>query len=91
MLSRQFTIGSLATIAGAFTMLAVATTAEAAIPPAPVGDPATAGVQRIVDACGPGRRPGANGVCHPDSWFTRRLSCPPGMHLGPGSRHCWPN
>jgi hypothetical protein len=90
MLSRQLMLGSLAATA-AFAMLAGATTARAALPLAPVDDPAIAGVQRIVDACGPGRRPGPNGVCHPDSWFTRRLSCPPGTHLGPGSRRCWPN
>jgi hypothetical protein len=60
--------------------------------PAPVGDSSIAGLQLAAgDICGAGRQMGPNGVCHPDSWFTRRLACPPGTHLGPGARRCWPN
>jgi hypothetical protein len=43
------------------------------------------------DACGPGRHAGLNGVCHPNSWFARRITCPPGTHLGPYRRRCWPD
>jgi hypothetical protein len=91
MLSRQFTSCSLAAIAGAFTMMMAATTADAAILPAPVSDSSIFDVQLAGDVCGPGRRPGANGVCHPESWFLRRAACPPGTHLGAARRRCWPN
>jgi hypothetical protein len=91
MLSRKLVGGSLAAIAGAFAMIMAATAVEAAILPAAVSDYSISGVQLAGDACGPGRQAGPNGVCHPDSWFTRRLSCPPGAHLGPYGRRCLPN
>jgi len=91
MLSRILASGSLAAIAGAFAMIMTATAVEAAILPAPVGDYSTSGVQLAGDACGPGRQAGPNGVCHPDSWFSRRFACPPGTHLGAYGRRCWPN
>jgi hypothetical protein len=91
MLSQKFAGRSLATIGGTFAMIMAATGVEAAILPAPVGDFSTSVVQLVGDACGPGRQAGANGVCHPDSWFTRRYYCPPGMHLGPYGRRCLPN
>ena len=91
MLSRKLASGSLAAIAGAFAMIMAATAADAAIMPAPVVDYSTSGVQLADGACGPGRQQGPNGVCHPDSWFTRRMACPPAMHLGPYGHRCLPN
>lgn len=91
MLSRKLAGCSLAAIVCAFGIVLTVTGVEAAILRAPVLDYSTSGVQLAQGACGPGRHAGLNGVCHPDSWFTRRMACPPGMHLGPYGRRCWPN
>ncbi|MGO8799279.1 MAG: hypothetical protein ACLQE9_07985 [Roseiarcus sp.] len=84
--------GAKAAIAGALAMIMAATAAGAAVLPAPVVDASISGVQLAAgNVCGPGAQQGANGVCHPDSWFVRRRICPFGMHLGPMGHRCLPN
>ena len=45
-------------------------------------------VTRVAERCGPGFWRGPRGVCHP--MFNGR-ACPPGYHLGPERKRCWPN
>jgi hypothetical protein len=80
-----------AATAGFLFAIAATFAAEAAVMPGPASQYAVSGIQLAYGACGPGRQPGLNGVCHPDSWFPYRRFCPPGMHLGPYGRRCWPN
>jgi hypothetical protein len=42
----------------------------------------------VAEGCGPGWWRGPGGRCHP--MFNGR-ACPPGYHLGPERRRCWPN
>ncbi len=42
----------------------------------------------VAEGCGPGFWRGPHGHCHP--MFNGR-ACPPGYHLGPERRRCWPN
>jgi hypothetical protein len=80
-----------AATAGFLFAIAATFAAEAAVMPGPASQYAVSDIQLAYGACGPGRQPGLNGVCHPDSWFPYRRFCPPGMHLGPYGRRCWPN
>lgn len=83
---------SAAAIAAALALSLTAAVAQAGPLVAPAPDPSAFGVQRAAgNVCGPGQRQGMNGVCHSDAWFTRRAYCPPGSHLGPAGRRCWPN
>ena len=91
MLSRQSFGRVLAATACAFAILSTISAAGAAVMPTPGLANATSEVQSAANVCGPGRQPGLNGVCHPDAWFAYRRACPPGMHLGPYGRRCWPN
>jgi hypothetical protein len=92
MSSRDLASRAPAMIAGALALILTATTAGAAVLPAPVGESSISGLQSAAgNACAPGERLGLNGVCHPESWFIRRAPCPPGTHLGTYGRRCWPN
>jgi hypothetical protein len=42
----------------------------------------------VAEGCGAGWWRGPGGRCHP--MFNGR-ACPPGYHLGPERRRCWPN
>ncbi len=42
----------------------------------------------VAEGCGPGWWRGPAGRCHP---FARGRLCPPGYHIGPQGRRCWPN
>ena len=42
----------------------------------------------VAEGCGPGFWRGPGGRCHP---FARNRFCPPGFHIGPHGRRCWPN
>jgi hypothetical protein len=42
----------------------------------------------VAERCGAGWWRGPGGRCHP--MFNGR-ACPPGYHLGPERRRCWPN
>jgi hypothetical protein len=74
------------TILAAVLAIGLASSANAAMPVAPLkGD---IGIKRIAEGCGPGLWRGPGGRCHP--MFNGR-ACPPGYHLGPEHHRCWPN
>jgi hypothetical protein len=64
----------------------VATAADAAIAPAPLGN--SSAVVKVAEGCGPGFWRGPAGHCHP---MAMGRACPPGFHLGPEGHRCWPN
>ena len=65
----------------------LATAAGAAVTPAPVGN-AKSLVIKAAEGCGPGFWRGPGGKCHP--MFDGK-ACPPGYHIGPERKKCWPN
>ena len=64
----------------------VATAADAAISPAPLGGGVA--IVKIAEGCGAGFWRGPHGRCHP---YAHGRACPAGYHLGPDARRCWPN
>lgn len=56
----------------------LATVASAAVTPAPVGN-ANSSVIKVAEGCGPGM------------WRGPTVRHPPGYHLGPERKKCWPN
>jgi hypothetical protein len=62
-------------------------TAASAAMIAPIGN-AEGVVIKVAEGCGPGFWRGPGGRCHP---FATNRACPPGYHLGPERRRCWPN
>jgi hypothetical protein len=67
--------------------LGVATAASAGVFPVQRHD-AGGLVITVAEGCGAGWWRGPGGHCHP--MFNGR-ACPPGYHLGPERRRCWPN
>jgi hypothetical protein len=65
----------------------LATTSNAAMLPGPVGPNADLTI-KVAEGCGPGMWRGPAGHCHP---FAHGRLCPPGYHIGPEGRRCWPN
>jgi hypothetical protein len=65
----------------------LATAASAGVFPVQRGN-ADGLVITVAEGCGPGWWRGPGGRCHP--MFNGR-ACPPGYHLGPERRRCWPN
>ena len=65
----------------------LSTVASAAVTLAPVGVPNNS-VSKVAEGCGPGWWRGPGGKCHP--MFDGK-ACPPGYHLGPERKKCWPN
>src|SRR5580658_800105 len=65
----------------------LATAGSAAVTPAVVGN-ANSLVIKAAEGCGPGFWRGPAGKCHP--MFDGR-ACPPGYHIGPERKKCWPN
>jgi len=74
-------------VLGAAFAFGLATAASAGIIPAPVGNDAGA-IVRVAEGCGPGWWRGPGGRCHP---MAMNRACPPGYHLGPEGKRCWPN
>jgi hypothetical protein len=68
-------------------VLGLATAANAGVTPAPVGNAASP-IVKVAEGCGPGFWRGPGGRCHP---FAVNRACPPGYHLGPEGKRCWPN
>jgi len=64
-----------------------ATAASAGVTPAVIGKP-DAVIIKVAEGCGPGWWRGPGGRCHP---MARGRLCPPGYHIGPEGRRCWPN
>jgi hypothetical protein len=67
--------------------LGLATTANAAVTPAPISQVGGA-IVKVAEGCGPNEWRGPKGFCHPMA--TNRL-CPKGFHIGPEGKRCWPN
>jgi len=76
-------------ILAAALAVGLASSAEAAMTIAPVS-PQTPGVITVEGGCGFGFHRGPYGGCRPNGGGFMR-ACPPGMHLGPAGRRCWPN
>ena len=74
-------------VLGAALAFGFATASSAAITPAPVGTGSDLAI-RVAEGCGPGFWRGPHGACHP---FARGRLCPPGYHIGPEGKRCWPN
>src|ERR1700744_5938083 len=72
---------------GAALAFSLATASNAAILPAPVGTPSDLLI-KVAEGCGPGFWRGPHGHCRP---FAVNRACPPGYHLGPEGKKCWPN
>jgi hypothetical protein len=74
-------------VLGATLIIALATVANAGVVAPPVIKTNSL-ITRVAEGCGPGRWRGTGGLCHP---FAVHRACPPGYHLGPEGRRCWPN
>ncbi|HEX4408364.1 MAG TPA: hypothetical protein VH206_06295 [Xanthobacteraceae bacterium] len=61
--------------------------ASAGVPAAPVFN-TNASIIKVAEGCGAGFWRGPGGRCHP---FAVNRACPPGYHLGPEGKRCWPN
>lgn len=72
---------------GTVLAIGLGTGANAAVTPAPLGV-SNSSVIKVAEGCGPGWWRGPGGRCHP--MYDGR-ACPPGYHLGPERRRCWPN
>lgn len=61
----------------------------------PVGGPvaARAPITQVFDGCGPYGHRGPLGRCRPggQAGGYNGRACPPGWHIGPYGRRCWPN
>ena len=68
-------------------VLGLATAASAGIATAPVGNNQSL-IVKVAEGCGPGFWRGPGGRCHP---MAMGRACPPGYHLGPEGKKCWPN
>ncbi len=66
----------------------VATAAVAGVPAAPIGASGGGLIVKVAEGCGAGFWRGPGGRCHP---FAVNRACPPGYHLGPEGKRCWPN
>jgi hypothetical protein len=74
-------------ILGATLVFGLATAASAGIMATPVAKPDGL-VVKVAEGCGPGFWRGPGGRCHP---MAMNRACPPGYHLGPEGKRCWPN
>jgi hypothetical protein len=68
----------------------LASSANAAMTIAPAS-PHTPAVTYVAGGCGIGFHRGPYGGCRPNGGGGFMRACPPGMHLGPQGRRCWPN
>jgi hypothetical protein len=75
-------------VLSAALLFGLATAASAAgFTPVPIG--ANGGlVIKVAEGCGAGWWRGPEGHCHP---MAVGRACPPGYHLGPEGKKCWPN
>jgi hypothetical protein len=75
--------------------LAFAVSPASAMPMLNLGDSAAApDVTLVYGGCGPYGHRGPYGGCRPGGqWggYGAGRPCPPGFHLGPYGRRCWPN
>jgi len=73
---------------GAALAFGLATAAVAAGVTPVLTSQAGSNVITVAEGCGPGWWRGPAGRCHP---MYNGRACPPGYHLGPERRRCWPN
>jgi hypothetical protein len=69
-------------------------TPAAALPLAGAVAPGAAPIVQVYGGCGPYGHRGPFGGCRTGGqWggYVRGRSCPPGFHIGPYGRRCWPN
>ena len=75
-------------VLSATLFLGLATAASAAgFTPVPIGTNDGL-IVKIAEGCGAGFWRGPGGRCHP---MAMGRACPPGYHLGPEGKKCWPN
>jgi hypothetical protein len=80
-------------VLGILVALGLAMPAQAALFVAPVGK-SNAPVVQVYGGCGPYAHRGPWGGCRAGGqWggYGWGRPCPPGFHLGPYGRQCWPN
>ncbi|MBP1178876.1 GCG_CRPN prefix-to-repeats domain-containing protein [Methylobacterium sp. PvR107] len=56
--------------------------------------PGDAQIIQVYGGCGPYGHRGPYGGCRPGGQrggYSRGVACPPGFHIGPYGRRCWPN
>ena len=79
-------------LVGAAMTLGLAAQAQAEIAIQPLGGDAQ--IIQVYGGCGPMGHRGPYGGCRTGGqWggYVPGRSCPPGFHVGPYGRHCWPN
>ncbi|HLW93063.1 MAG TPA: hypothetical protein VKS78_17410 [Roseiarcus sp.] len=77
---------------GALAAASLATSANAAMLTPPVSN--DTGVVQVYGGCGVYAHRGPYGGCRPGGQaggYGWGRACPPGFHLGPEGRRCWPN
>jgi hypothetical protein len=72
---------------GAALAFGFASVASAGVMPVQVAKTGSL-VTTVAEGCGPGMWRGPGGRCHP---MYNGRACPPGYHLGPEGKRCWPN
>jgi hypothetical protein len=80
-------------ILSAAMSLSLVGVADAAVTVAPV-EKSNSGIIQVYGGCGPYGHRGPYGGCRAGGqWGGYRWgrACPPGFHLGPYGRRCWPN
>jgi hypothetical protein len=65
----------------------LASAASAGVPAVSIGG-SNSLIVKVAEGCGPGFWRGPAGRCHP---MAMNRACPPGYHLGPEGKRCWPN
>ena len=75
-------------ILGALLACGVATAASAGVFPVQTTTTVNSSVITVAEGCGREEWRDEHGRCHP--MFNGR-ACPPGYHLGPERKKCWPN
>jgi hypothetical protein len=83
---------AITTIVAAAALMGFGVEAQAMpVQPAPSADPQ---IIQVFGGCGPYGHRGPWGGCRPGGqWggYGRGRACPPGFHLGPYGRRCWPS
>ncbi len=64
----------------------LASAASASIAPVPLNNATP--IIKVAEGCGAGWWRGPEGHCHP---MAVGRACPPGYHIGPEGKKCWPN
>ncbi|MBV8564434.1 MAG: hypothetical protein JO163_18205 [Methylobacteriaceae bacterium] len=84
------------TLAAGFAVASIVSTAQAMPAWAPLQGYGGPAITPVFGGCGPYMHRGPYGGCRPGGqwggyWTGGVRPCPPGFHLGPYGRRCWPN